>query len=351
MARTLTTRGGCGRLLGALGAAVLALLALLAAGGAAEASAKASGPSFAVQPLDPATTPYLMLPARPGQLIERQVRVVNVGDREGAVRLYAVDATTGATTGAVYRDGRAPRRGVGRWVALSHRRLTLAPGAAATVAVRIRVPRRVRAGHHLGGIVAENMTQRAGPRSRGKRGTLRVKIRNLTVLAVQLDLPGKVVERLAIEGVKPGSVAATQTLVLALRNRGNRLLKGSGRVAVSVRGRRIRSASFPVDTFVPGTGVGYPAVLKGRPLRAGRYRADVVIRYGRGRVVRHRSTFAVSRKQAAALESQLPPQPPAEPGKGPNILWFVLGGIALLLTGFGTAAVIFRRRAAVDAVL
>ena len=342
-------------------AAAAALVAFLvaAAAGPAEATAKPKpkpkASSFAVQSLDPAREPFLTDRARPGQVIRRRVRLVNVGDRAGTARLYVVDATTGATTGAVYRDRADPaaRRGVGRWTRLSQRRVTLAPRATATIVAVVRVPRGVRTGQHLGGIVAENTAQRTAGQTRSRRGSLRVKIRNLTVLALQLEVPGKQLERLAIDSAKPGSVASNQTLVLGLRNYGNRLLKGRGRVTVSSMGRRVRSSAFGVDTFVPQTRAAFPAILRGRPMRPGRYQADVAIRYGRGskQIVRYRTTFAVSRAQSEALVSRGQPQPPRGASGGPDTVWLVLGGLTLLFTGFGTSALFFRRRASIDAVL
>ena len=67
--------------------------------------------SFALKPLkyDPALTAtksYFILDAKPGDVIHDQIRVVNTGGRTGTAYLYAVDATTGQTSGAVYLSRR-----------------------------------------------------------------------------------------------------------------------------------------------------------------------------------------------------------------------------------------------------
>ena len=85
-----------------------------------------------------------------------RIRVVNTGGRTGTAYLYAVDATTGQTSGAVYLSRQSPKRDVGAWIRLSQSNVTLAPGKNAVVDYTIRIPATVRPGDHLGGIVAEN---------------------------------------------------------------------------------------------------------------------------------------------------------------------------------------------------
>jgi autonomous glycyl radical cofactor GrcA len=340
---------GCGAFLrGRLAAALAGLVLVVCL--LAPAPARAEGPNFALQTLDPAEKPYFVLETRPGRVIERRVRVINVGETRGAVRLYAVDATTGATTGAVYRQDREARRGVGRWTTLAEDELVLDPGERAVVPIRIRVPRRVRGGHHLGGIVAENRTLQESSKRHGKGRTLRVRVRNLTVLAVQLNLPAPRVERLTIDGAWADRVGTRQAIRLALVNRGNRLIKGEGEMIVTEDGRRVATTRFPVDTFVPRTSARYPVVLDGRPLPAGRYDLETVIRYGDDQVARYSTRLKVSEAQArAVIAPGAAVVPPAAVAGGPSLLQLMIGGAALLAVGFLAATVLFRRRARSDA--
>src|SRR3954466_819228 len=59
-------------------------------------------PVFAIKPATATATNYFVLPLVPGSFVTRKVKVSNVGDTAGVVRLFGVDATTGQTTGAVY---------------------------------------------------------------------------------------------------------------------------------------------------------------------------------------------------------------------------------------------------------
>ncbi len=132
----------------------------LALGLSPAVSGARSGRSF-VRPQSPGVTGsqrYFVLHARPGQILTRRIEVVNVGHRTGSVLLYAVDATTGQTTGAVYQGADVARRGVGAWTSLGRRELRLAAGRSELVSVRVRVPRSAAPGTHLGGIVAESKT-------------------------------------------------------------------------------------------------------------------------------------------------------------------------------------------------
>jgi hypothetical protein len=242
--------------------------------------ARAAGgqPSFAVKPVkyDPAlsaTKSYFILRAGPGAVISDQVRVVNTGSATGTAFLYPVDATTGQTSGAVYLSRPSPRRDVGAWVRLARAQVTLAPGASAVVPFTIRVPAGARPGDHLGGIVAEN-SQVQG--SRGS-GALRIRIKHLTIAAVELQLPGRVLARIGATGVKAGGQQGWQYVYIHLRNTGNVMVKPSGKLVIRSAGRIVAVRKLVLDTFVPGTEIDYPVLLPHRTLAPGTYTATVTI--------------------------------------------------------------------------
>ena len=82
---------------------------------------------------------YFVYPVAPGKTVKGAVIVSNTGTKTGTVRLYAADASTGATTGTVYLTDAHPFR-AGSWIALSSSRLTLAPGRFKRVPFTVRVP-------------------------------------------------------------------------------------------------------------------------------------------------------------------------------------------------------------------
>lgn len=317
-------------------------LALVAAGPAVpDASARA--PIFTLRALDagPDAT-YFVFGSRPGATIKGAVRVVNEGDEAGPVRLYGVDAVTGETTGAVYRSRQDPRDDVGAWVSLPIHQLELAPGQSRVVPFRVEVPAGARPGHHLGGIVAENATLKTANRRKTGRGSFRIDVRNLSIVAVQVNLPGTRDEQLQLTSVEAGPAEGFQTLLIGMRNQGNRLLKGTGSLEISDEsGERLKRGTFNVDTFVPRTSVAYPFVVPGEALPDGRYHAAIAVRYGRDHVARLSTWFTISDEQIEQVFGSDPQGPAA--GDSSSILWLLLAALAALLLGLAAWA-LWRRR-------
>ncbi len=110
-------------------------------------------------PANPLTRAYFILNGKPGTALQSSVIVTNNGTATGTVNLYAVDAGTGQNSGIIYLPQDAPRNDVGAWLHLSRSQLTLAAGQSEQVAFQVVIPGKVRAGQHVGGIVAENVQQ------------------------------------------------------------------------------------------------------------------------------------------------------------------------------------------------
>lgn len=111
-------------------------------------------------------------------------------------------------------DLRGRPRAVSRrssWLAVGPRRLTLAPGATATVTVSAHVPRRAQPGDHSELVL---LTSRP-PTRRG----LPVRLRLGVVVVVRA--PGKVVRRVAVVRVLVRRAGRARVLGLLLANRGN----------------------------------------------------------------------------------------------------------------------------------
>jgi hypothetical protein len=344
-------------------AALLCGVAVVSAD-AGSASVTISDASFALKPItyDPALTAtksYFVLVARPSDVINDRIRIVNTGGRTGTAYLYPVDGTTGQTSGAVYLSRPSPRHDVGAWIRLARSTVTLGPGKDVIVPFTIRVPRSVRAGDHLGGIVAENasVTKSTG------HGALQIRIKHLTIDAVELQLPGRVVARADVTGVKAGGEHGYQYVYLHLLNPGTFMIKPAGSLLIrDSRGRRVAKRSLLLDTFLPRTNIDYPVLLPHQALGPGRYAATVNLRSGDQHVLGYRKTqgaafdvtrtfsFVVSQKEQTKVYSgtaALAPPPSAKAGGGSkrNLLGVGLIALAALL-GLGlTLRIGLRRRA------
>lgn len=282
-------------------AVVLGGLVLAAAATPASAAEEPQS-SFSIRPM-PDGRGYFVFSARPRQTITGRFRIANTGTKPGVAYLYPVDGTTGATSGAVYLSRDAARRDVGGWLRLPIRRITLEPRQTKIVRFTVRVPKRVRSGDHLGGIVAENAEISGAPASGGGSG-LNIRIRRLSIVAVQVNLPGPRLPKLEFDGVSVGAGAGYQILYLTLGNRGNVMVKSKLSVRITGPARHLAYArELELDTFVPKTGIAFPFYLLRRPpLAPGRYQLTGLLAYEK-RSTRFTAFFEISRSDVAAVAS------------------------------------------------
>jgi hypothetical protein len=270
----------------------------------AASSAGAGGPTFALKPVSAAKRGgysvkrgYFVFAGKPGETLHGEVRVLDVGNVSGRTSLYEVDATTGQTSGAVYLSRQGPRRDVGRWIALRKGPVKLAPGKSQMVPFAVRVPRGASSGQHLGGIVAQRSTSSARGAEGGGKHSFQVKIQELSVIAVQVDLPGPQRVRMTLTGIRAGGQPGHQALLLGIGNAGNVLLKGRGSLrVVEQSGRRVQSRRFGLDTFVSHTHIDFPVYVQGKALPPGRYRGTITIHY-RGHRLTRTFPFTISAAQ------------------------------------------------------
>jgi hypothetical protein len=280
---------------------ILAVAALFVAacGSVVRGSGEDDGAVFALQPVRydpavPATRSYFVLESQPGSSVASEVRVTNAGKALGTVRLYPVDATTGATSGTVFRAEGDPRLDAGGWIALGAASLTLAPGESRIVPFTVAVPAAQRPGQHVGGIVAENAALQADQGT----GGVQVNIRHRNIIAVQVDLPGPVVEQLEVTGAVPGGAQGAQTLLLGLRNEGTVMLKPTGTLTIrDATGMVVQRIPLALDTMLPLTAIDYPARMQDRALDVGEYEATVELTYGEQGAVRSTIRFAINQQQ------------------------------------------------------
>ena len=327
--------------------ALRSLLIFLAIGLGAPAAALAAVPSFSITPVSRA--PYFIFNAHAGAVVVGRVRVTNVSRVGGSVRLYGVDATTGQTSGAVYLSRSAPQRQVGAWLSLATSQLVLAGHQHAVVSFSVRVPASASGGQHLGGIVAAPVLTRATQVTHHGGSSFHVKIQEISIVAVEVNLPGPRHQLMSINSLGASGRPGYQELLIGLGDDGNTLLKGHGQLSVSgAGGASVLNRSFALDTFVPHTKIAFPVYVVGRRLPQGSYRAVVRVVYGNGHVVTRTFGFLISSKQVReTFGSTVPPGAIGQSsGSGVPVWAVAVGGVLLLLIAIGGSALFFRARTA-----
>ncbi len=262
MSRTSTRTA----LLAALGLLVMFQIAPVA-------SAASNGPVFGLRAAGNPALGYFVYDLAPGATRTGGIIVSNTGNRAGVVKLYAADATTGRTTGTVYLTNTSASH-TGTWVKLARDSVALEPGAHAHVAFTVTVPADAKPGQFVAGIVAETREATQAPTVKHK-ANVRIHIRNLTIVAVQVNLPGPTVVGFTIGGVKTGGQHGFQQVFVHFANTGNHLVKPSGVVTIlDSAGNTVETLPFKMDTFLPHTAIDYPMLLT-KALPPGDYHAKV----------------------------------------------------------------------------
>ena len=331
-------------------AAVLALaLVLTPAAGAA-----AKGPVFGLRAVGNPKLGYFVYTLAPGAAQRGAVIVTNVGNAAGTVKLYAADGTTGPTTGTVYETSQKPTQ-TGAWVSLAQRSFALPPGGHRKVPFTVRVPANAGSGQWVAGIVAET-SEKVASQKPGEKAHVQIRIRNLTIVAVQVNVPGRRVYAFRIGRVTTGGSRGFQKVLIRVANVGNVLAKPRGAVTIYGKdGRVVETLSFGMDTFLPRTEIDYPVLLK-KALPPGQYSASVklVLPSTEGlaaRTVTSRPSFSVSKSDVQQVFSSssptqtLPGSAVASSSKGlPTWAYAAIGGGALVVLLLGLAWLLARRR-------
>jgi hypothetical protein len=291
-----------------LAVAVLAALVL-----APIAQAAARAPVFGLRAVGNPKRGFFIYPLSPGGERRGAVIVSNTGTAAGTVRLFTADATTGDTTGTVYETEKRPSR-AGGWIALATNRVTLRPGQHRTVAFVVHVPKRAGPGQWVGGIVAESTHRVRGPSSKQK-ARVQINIRDLTIVAVQVDVPGREFVSIRVGAVTTGGQRGFQQVITHFVNAGNVLVKPTGTITLTRGAATVQTLPFKMDTFLPLTAIDYPVLLK-HALAPGAYTAVVSLRVPASAsvkaatIVSARRPLAVSKQDVQQVFTTATPQAP-----------------------------------------
>jgi hypothetical protein len=257
----------------------LAVASLLLSQGAT-AAVTPQGPAFGLRAVGNPKLGYFVYAAKGGVVEKGGIWVTNTGDQVGDVKIYSADATTGSTTGTVYLTDATPNQ-VGRWIVLPTATYTLKPGERKLINFTVNIPANSAAGQYVGGLVAETVRQVASPKS-GQKANVQIKVRDLSIVAVQVNIPGPQVAQFTITSATVGGSKGHQQVFIHVANSGNILGKPTGQVTISkasdVSAAALETIPFRMDTFLPHTAIDYPVQLK-TALPPGDYVASVKLSY------------------------------------------------------------------------
>ncbi|MHB8643745.1 MAG: WxL protein peptidoglycan domain-containing protein [Gaiellaceae bacterium] len=245
------------------------------------APAQAAGPAFGIRALGNWKLGYFVYNGKPGQTLHGKIAISNDGDRVGEVRIFATDATTGQTSGTVYETSGKRPTGVGAWITLPATKLSLGPKERRVIPFTVVVPAGAAAGQHVGGIVAETGAQSTSPQSKGK-ANVQVTVRNLAIVAVQVNLPGAQVASFTIGKVHVGGRHGFQQVFVRIANTGNVLAKpGISLKVTDDKGNVVLDNRYKLDTILPHTSIDYPVTVSKKALGAGSYTTAVQLDYAK----------------------------------------------------------------------
>ncbi len=240
-------------------------------------------------PHNPVTISYFVMNGRPATHLQNSIRVTNGGTASGTVNLYPVDAFTAASGGTAFRSSTNERSDVGAWITLSRYQLTLAPGQSQDVPFQVTIPSHVHSGQHVGGIVADNTFVQV---STSKK--IPIKLHQLRITAVQVNLPGAPIEKLVATGIH-SSTDIYQRLLVDLSNTGNMMVKSAGHLQVfDNNGHRLQNQVVQLDTFLPQTSISDPIFIQRHALAIGKYKASLTLTYGHKRQLNYTTMFTIT---------------------------------------------------------
>jgi hypothetical protein len=282
--------------------AVGALLVALCVAGAFHPSTIYAAGNDAIFGLHPITNdPYFIFNTHPGTTLQSSFRITNSGTTTGTATLSAVDATTGQTSGTVFLSTSAKQHKIGTWISLSAQRLTLVPRESRIVTFKVIIPNDARPGQHIGGIVAASEMQKPV----NNKNNIQINIQNLSILAVQVNLPGQAIEELTASGIQAGGANGHQNVSIGLNNTGNVLLKPTGSLRLFTnQGQILQVIPIKLDTFLPDTSINYPIYLQKKALGSGTYQATLDLTYGHKQTLHYTTQFTITQQQVAQTFKQ-----------------------------------------------
>lgn len=233
------------------------------------------------------TGDYFVISAARGATVRQMLEIKNVSDVPITLSLAPVDARTASSGDVEYARTSEPRAQVGAWIDIEASEVQIEGGETTRVRFTVGVPNDARRGVNLGAIVLQS------PDSSGTEQ----EIQNRTVIAVEVDTPGKRVPKVAVVGVKAEARTDGMYFDVGLANNGTGYASGSGTLLIT---EEVFEGAIEFDTFVPGTAFNYPIRWTTAP-EPGTYSVQVLIEYADGQPIEWSGEVDVSARLVAEL--------------------------------------------------
>ncbi|MDA8317927.1 MAG: DUF916 domain-containing protein [Actinomycetota bacterium] len=283
---------------------------------------------------------YYTLTLHPGATYTSCVNVRNGSSAIMPIVAYAADGLTSVASGAVYSNQGLPVHGVGAWMTIPERTMTLAPQQQRTMAFTIHVPATATSGDHLGAIVV-------GPvHGQTSSGGVAITVVDRLAIAVLVTVPGPATLSFTLDNatIQPLSTTHAASVVVTLGNTGQLLGKPNLTVMLRGPGSYDHSDSLALGTMLPGDTIPYPFQWKyGVP--EGHYRITVTAAWVVGA-----TRQSVTRTFTTTVAAALPPSVsnvvyvPQAKTTVPQWVPVLIVVAALLLLTCGVAVVVLIRR-------
>jgi len=193
-----------------------------------------------------------------GQVICDSVKLTNSSQHAVTVQLYPADGYNTTDGGFAFTAFKAKTTGVGTWVKLPFRKVTVPAGKAVDIPIKVRVPTKVTPGDTVGGVVARDTEVRQGQSvagaSVGVRAGVGVRLYaqvaglrhpKLSLTKLKLHLDGGLKSRLF------GAPSATVTYQVG--NTGNTLLTPQSTGTLKTRTRTYPLKTHQFGQMLPGS--------------------------------------------------------------------------------------------------
>jgi len=320
------------RRVAATGAALVAAAAFSFEGGVAGAATLHPGSlGFSISAVH--ARRWFIFQARPGQLTRGELLVRNTGPEPKRIELAGTDAVTAGGGGYAFSSFTPSH--AGSWLRLARRSVTLRARGSAVVPFTITVPRSASPGEHFAGITAIDAAEVAAVSA--QRAALRhtgAVILTRAGIAVQVDLPGARIFRVAFRGARLAVSPSGARLALQIANTGTELIPSTHVRLVVRRGARtvFRSETL-LGAFLTDGGLDYEIPWQGT-IADGVYHIAGWLAPSHGARVPFRQTLRIAGRSIHELRRESPVAT-VTASTIPAVLLVALGLAGVIIAGLG----------------